>query len=230
MERLETRKNPNDPDPTSVKITRVIPSGTGTDKIPVNADGQPLDPAEYRARLEGLERSLALMVDNNRAEREAMEKYAKRRKDRNEVINATRNAFRFTLLGREPRGDRMLAKYELSPNPTFKPTSRFTAILTRVHGYVWIDETARKLARSEEHTSELQSRLHLVCRLLLEKKKQLSDTIQMLPAKYYWPGKHCLLGLSKVRGASTSGWFSYTAIASADLLSCRGRRNAAYTW
>src|SRR5687768_17911182 len=29
--------------------------------------------------------------------------------------------------------------------------------------------------RSEEHTSELQSRLHLVCRLLLEKKKLPSD-------------------------------------------------------
>src|SRR2546422_4176230 len=28
-------------------------------------------------------------------------------------------------------------------------------------------------ARSEEHTSELQSRLHLVCRLLLEKKKNM---------------------------------------------------------
>src|SRR2546422_8033216 len=28
-------------------------------------------------------------------------------------------------------------------------------------------------SRSEEHTSELQSRLHLVCRLLLEKKKKL---------------------------------------------------------
>src|SRR2546422_3399810 len=28
-------------------------------------------------------------------------------------------------------------------------------------------------ARSEEHTSELQSRLHLVCRLLLEKKKKV---------------------------------------------------------
>src|SRR2546422_7392234 len=28
------------------------------------------------------------------------------------------------------------------------------------------------LGRSEEHTSELQSRLHLVCRLLLEKKKK----------------------------------------------------------
>src|SRR5256884_3156456 len=30
----------------------------------------------------------------------------------------------------------------------------------------------RKRNRSEEHTSELQSRLHLVCRLLLEKKKK----------------------------------------------------------
>src|SRR2546422_2015339 len=32
-------------------------------------------------------------------------------------------------------------------------------------------KTYCSIARSEEHTSELQSRLHLVCRLLLEKKK-----------------------------------------------------------
>src|SRR2546422_6545140 len=31
---------------------------------------------------------------------------------------------------------------------------------------------SRRPGRSEEHTSELQSRLHLVCRLLLEKKKK----------------------------------------------------------
>src|SRR5687768_18226116 len=33
-----------------------------------------------------------------------------------------------------------------------------------------------RLKRSEEHTSELQSRLHLVCRLLLEKKKKHNNT------------------------------------------------------
>src|SRR2546422_1639191 len=33
-------------------------------------------------------------------------------------------------------------------------------------------EDEQKVHRSEEHTSELQSRLHLVCRLLLEKKKK----------------------------------------------------------
>src|SRR5690554_7761667 len=34
--------------------------------------------------------------------------------------------------------------------------------------------------RSEEHTSELQSRPHLVCRLLLEKKKKKKQIISML--------------------------------------------------
>src|SRR5690625_88819 len=36
-----------------------------------------------------------------------------------------------------------------------------------------MSDRARTTARSEEHTSELQSRGHLVCRLLLEKKKQI---------------------------------------------------------
>src|SRR3712207_8417513 len=36
--------------------------------------------------------------------------------------------------------------------------------------------TARHGTRSEEHTSELQSRQYLVCRLLLEKKKQIEDS------------------------------------------------------
>src|SRR5687768_17840938 len=40
----------------------------------------------------------------------------------------------------------------------------------RVEAFVSMRATTTA-ARSEEHTSELQSRLHLVCRLLLEKKK-----------------------------------------------------------
>src|SRR2546422_7889736 len=46
--------------------------------------------------------------------------------------------------------------------------------------------------RSEEHTSELQSRLHLVCRLLLEKKKMdtqtLSDEELMVAQKHHCVG------------------------------------------
>src|SRR5579859_183638 len=149
MERLETRKNAKDPVPASVKTARVIPSGTGMDKIPVNADGRPSDAEAYRARLESLEHALALIVNNNRSQRDALEKYAKKRKDHDDLIEAARKAFNFTFVSREPRGDRLLAKYEMTPNPTFKPTSRLASIFPKVHGYVWIDEEAGELARIE---------------------------------------------------------------------------------
>src|SRR5687768_18245478 len=41
-----------------------------------------------------------------------------------------------------------------------------------------VELTEKISLRSEEHTSELQSRLHLVCRLLLEKKKEEEYTIE----------------------------------------------------
>src|SRR2546429_4938494 len=42
-----------------------------------------------------------------------------------------------------------------------------------------IGRLSRKIPnRSEEHTSELQSRLHLVCRLLLEKKKKMHHSVR----------------------------------------------------
>src|SRR6478672_1581821 len=42
---------------------------------------------------------------------------------------------------------------------------------------------SRRGPRSEEHTSELQSRSDLVCRLLLEKKKELSEEASRAPAR-----------------------------------------------
>src|SRR2546422_2320305 len=50
-------------------------------------------------------------------------------------------------------------------------TPRVRALAQRVR-LVAVPTADRWHRRSEEHTSELQSRLHLVCRLLLEKKKK----------------------------------------------------------
>src|SRR3989442_10848334 len=47
------------------------------------------------------------------------------------------------------------------------------AIVTLAGG--WAMALGYTIVRSEEHTSELQSRPHLVCRLLLEKKKTLEN-------------------------------------------------------
>src|SRR2546421_3574420 len=60
--------------------------------------------------------------------------------------------------------------------------------------YAAIDLLADKLdrcikKRSEEHTSELQSRSDLVCRLLLEKKKKMTNTRTGLPANSIQTGE-----------------------------------------
>src|SRR5688572_32256228 len=49
--------------------------------------------------------------------------------------------------------------------------SRFSNLFKQKTGYAPIDYFVQMKMRSEEHTSELQSQSNLVCRLLLEKKK-----------------------------------------------------------
>src|SRR5205809_1820169 len=56
--------------------------------------------------------------------------------------------------------------------PTASPVAGFSRREART-------DANRTRARSEEHTSELQSRLHLVCRLLLEKKKEIITQISL---------------------------------------------------
>src|SRR5260370_30847647 len=54
------------------------------------------------------------------------------------------------------------------------------------HYESWFPESVDKIldwSRSEEHTSELQSHLNLVCRLLLEKKKKTTNSTPRNPHK-----------------------------------------------
>jgi hypothetical protein len=153
-ERVETRKNSSDPNPPVIKVFRVIPSGTGMVRISISEDGKPTDSAAYRAELENVARALALLTNDNRSQRDALEKYAKKKKDRLDLIDATHNAFLFTFLSTEPRGERTLSKYRMDPNPAFKPTSRFTSIFPRVRGFVWVDEASGELARIEGEVTE----------------------------------------------------------------------------
>src|SRR2546429_861817 len=62
----------------------------------------------------------------------------------------------------------VFTEFELEHFPTLVPRAGADLVLPSPE-----DGSTR---RSEEHTSELQSRLHLVCRLLLEKKKKTIRT------------------------------------------------------
>src|SRR2546422_5132684 len=59
-------------------------------------------------------------------------------------------------------------------NSTMPPLKRNVLLRPSCSSSMTIFNPRFRNARSEEHTSELQSRLHLVCRLLLEKKKNCS--------------------------------------------------------
>src|SRR2546421_3327931 len=62
----------------------------------------------------------------------------------------------------------------LFPYTTLFRSRRLRCRNRRLHRRGWLTRSSLQLrhARSEEHTSELQSRSDLVCRLLLEKKKE----------------------------------------------------------
>src|SRR2546429_4131692 len=70
-------------------------------------------------------------------------------------------------------------KLRSSLNKAWKPSASVLARLSfrgPCFSMIPSETSWSNFLRSEEHTSELQSRLHLVCRLLLEKKKQEIET------------------------------------------------------
>ena len=149
VERVELLKNLGDPQPGDIKISRVVPAGTGVDHIPIGPDGKPADPDAYHAELVKLEKALSWAGDDGHAQHDAYDKIAKKQKERDDLIDATRTAFVYTYLSTETRAGRVLYKYSMEPNPAYKATSRTTAIFAKVRGFVWIDPEAGQLARVE---------------------------------------------------------------------------------
>src|SRR2546422_11339480 len=77
--------------------------------------------------------------------------------------------FFFLMIRRPPRST--LFPYTTLFRSSRGPLSGGNVTSARRRCWAGRPRTRSSRARSEEHTSELQSRLHLVCRLLLEKKK-----------------------------------------------------------
>src|SRR5690625_6863936 len=91
----------------------------------------------------------------------------------------------FSLIIRDPSARR--TEYALLPSlrvpkrflysvSTSAQGMREAITIQRLSGFKLPPKGRKNSSRSEEHTSELQSRGHLVCRLLLEKKKRTQKT------------------------------------------------------
>src|SRR2546422_7905917 len=94
-------------------------------------------------------------------------------------------SFFFFLMIRRPPRSTLFPYTTLFRSPVGHPDrSQQVAVEGPGDGGAWAagrrchEDLVHVVERSEEHTSELQSRLHLVCRLLLEKKKKIASPEQ----------------------------------------------------
>ncbi len=149
VERVYLRKTAQD-SPLDDKTYRVVPTGTGTIRVQLENAGRPVDAEVYRQQLRQVAQALQNAVDpNNSRQKQDLDKFNRRRRERSDMVDATLKAFLFTYLGREIRSDRALIKLGLAPNPAYKPASRSTSLFQHVRATIWIDEQAEQVHRIE---------------------------------------------------------------------------------
>jgi hypothetical protein len=149
-ERIQVRKSANDATPSEDKAYRVIPAGTGNARIPIEDHGRATDAEEYRKQLRDLEQALVRVLDPNSAkQKQDNAKFQKHVRDRAELVDTTRDAFRYTWLGRETRDGRTFVKLSAEPNPGYNAPSRTASLFSYVHATVWLDEASAHMARVE---------------------------------------------------------------------------------
>jgi hypothetical protein len=153
-EKVEVRKTGSDAKPSEVRVWRRFPAGPAITKLPISVDGTPVNSELYREDLEKLEKYLVWAAQGGPAQQEAYAKAQRKRKERHDLIATTHDAFVFSRVGEEKRGEQTLAKYAMVPNAKYKATTRNAVIFSKVRGTVWIDEKSGELARIEGSVME----------------------------------------------------------------------------
>ena len=154
VQKVEIRKTASDATPSETKVWRLFPTGAGMDKIPLSSEANSPGSEATKAALEKLEKYLSWISEDGAAQKDAYAKFERKRREKFELIQATHDAFLFTLEGHETREGRSLAKYSLVPNLKYKPTTRNAVLFTKVRGTLWIDEQSSELAKIDGIVTE----------------------------------------------------------------------------
>jgi hypothetical protein len=152
IERHVDRTGGNNPRILEDKSYRVVPTGPGTLKILVQDGGRPADPADYRKQLLAWRDLLQLALNPKDSRiKAAYAKAEKKKRDRAELVNATRDAFTLKWLGRENLNGHECDMIQLDPNPAFRPHTTLQEALTHFTAKIWVDHNATQILRGEAH-------------------------------------------------------------------------------
>jgi hypothetical protein len=150
VERHVERSGGANPRTLGDKTYRVIPTGSGTQKILLREDGKPVDPSAYQQQLQMLKNLLQVMANpNNPKAKTAYAKREKREKERVEFVDATKDAFIPKSAGTATMNGRVCDVFDLTPNPDFHPRSIFQDALTHVAAKLWVDHETNQMVHGE---------------------------------------------------------------------------------
>jgi hypothetical protein len=131
---------------------RVVPTGTGVLRILLKNDGHETDPSDYRRQLQAWKDVLQLALNrDDPREKTAYAKFEKKKRDRAEMVDATRRAFNEKWMGLETIAGHQCDVVELTPNPSFRPHSMLQEALTHFTAKAWVDHDSNQLVRGEAH-------------------------------------------------------------------------------
>jgi hypothetical protein len=149
IERQIDRSGGSNPRTIEEKTFRVVPTGTGTLKILLRSDGKDTDPADYQRQLRDWQRVLELALQpNDPREQNAYAKFKKKRRDRAELVDATREAFTAQWVGREMVAGHDCDVFDLKPNPQFHPHSMLEDAITHFTAKIWVDHDANQIVHA----------------------------------------------------------------------------------
>lgn len=147
-ERRELRPHAGDVHAEDDRTYRVVPTGTGIVRVLTRDHERAVSPAEYRKQMLDLEKSLEDVLDSgNPRARDDFAKRDRRIRERTALIDATREAYIVTWIGREPRGGHTLEKFRLDPNPAYKPRTRTMEFMSHTRATIWVDSESGNLAQ-----------------------------------------------------------------------------------
>jgi len=134
---------------THEATTRVVPHGiTGSFRVLLERDAMPTDAQTLERQWRNVHETMTVYADaSNPLVRADQEKAAKQNREFDQLKDAIGMAFDFHWVGRTTRNNRTLVELSFDPDPSYKPSSRYSTIFQHVRGTTWIDESSGHVTR-----------------------------------------------------------------------------------
>jgi hypothetical protein len=175
-----------------IKITRVVATGASLERIELEHDGKPVDAAQIEETWRRAAHAIA--VENRPGDphqKASAEKFARRKRERYEMVDAIGKAFRFHWVGRVVKDDRVLVQLTFDPEPSFKSSAIYGLVYPHMRGTAWIDEATGQTYRIEASLTDdvtfaegLIAKVYRGGQATLEQEEVAPGT--WLPAHFTW--------------------------------------------